>query len=288
MQREYLERLNETRKNGLDGLITKRLLDARAKKDGITSDELVKREVTNKIPDPSDKDVQSVYDRAKASGRPLPPIEQVKGDIVKYLKSQKQEEAMHAFVARLKADAKVETMLPAYETPPVEVAAVGPSKGPADARVTIVEFSDFQCPYCGRAEPTVDRVLSEYKGKVKLVYREFPLPFHDKAEKASEAALCAEDQGKYWDMHEKLFKNQQALDVPQLKTYASQVGLDVAKFSKCLDSGEKASAVEENKHAGEDVGVTGTPAFFINGHMLSGAQPFDKFKEIIEAELARK
>src|SRR5581483_8748263 len=117
-------------------------------------------------------------------------------------------------------------------------------------------------------------------------YRDYPLPFHNMAEKASEAAQCAADQGKYWEMHEKLFANQTALAVPQLKEHAKGLGLDAPKFEHCLDSGEKAKIVEASKKAGDEAGVNGTPAFYINGRPLSGAQPFEKFKEIIDYELA--
>ena len=148
-----------------------------------------------------------------------------------------------------------------------------------------MEFSDFECPFCVRAEEAVKQVMAAYPGKVRLVYRDYPLPFHARAQKASEAALCAGDQGKYWEMHEKLFANQKALEVGQLKQHAKDLGLTTDKFDKCLDSGEKAKIVDASKKAGEEAGVNGTPAFFINGRPLSGAQPFEKFKEIIDHEL---
>jgi protein-disulfide isomerase len=172
--------------------------------------------------------------------------------------------------------------------PKMEVAADGPSKGPSSAPVTIVEFSDFECPYCSRAEETVSQVLKQYGDKVRLVYRDFPLPFHPNAQKAAEAAQCAGDQGKYWEMHEKLFANQKDLKPEALKGYAKELNLDPAKFEKCLDGGAKAAVVDANRKAGEKVGVTGTPAFFINGYQLTGAQPFEEFKTIIDAELASK
>jgi protein-disulfide isomerase len=190
-----------------------------------------------------------------------------------------------AFIDRLKKELNVKVALKA---PRHEVAAEGPSKGPATAPITIVEFSDFECPFCVKAEDTVKKVLDAYPGKIRLVYRDFPLPFHPSAQKAAEAAQCAGDQGKYWDMHEKLFANQKALEPAALKGYAKDLKLDQAKFDKCLDSGEKAKVVETNKKAGEKLGVTGTPAFFINGIQLTGAQPFEEFKSVIDQELASK
>jgi protein-disulfide isomerase len=152
--------------------------------------------------------------------------------------------------------------------------------------VTIVEFSDFECPFCVRAEPTVKQILDTYGDKVRLVFKDFPLPIHPNAPKAAEAAHCAGAQNKYWEMHEKLFAAGGKLAVADLKAHAREVGIDGAKFDQCLDSGEKASVVEANRKAGEEVGVTGTPAFFVNGRPLSGAQPFDEFKKLIDKELA--
>jgi protein-disulfide isomerase len=168
------------------------------------------------------------------------------------------------------------------------VTATGPSKGPENAPITIVEFSDFQCPYCARAEPTVKDLmeLEKYKGKIRLVYRDYPLEFHKLAPKASEAAHCAGDQGKYWEMHGRLFAATPKLEVTDLKAYARELALDAGRFDKCLDSGEKAKVVADHFKAGADAGVRGTPAFFINGRLISGAQPLEAFKTIIDAELA--
>ncbi len=286
IEAELAEKLYLARKGALDELIDKRLLDAAAKAAGTTPEKLIETEVTSKISDPPDAEVQTVYDRTKASGRPLPEFAQVKPDIVKFLKEQKVGQARQTYFEKLRTAAKVEMLLPPLLPPKVEVAAVGPSKGPDSARITIVEFSDFECPFCSRVEETVKKVMDTYKGQIRLVYREFPLPFHAQAPKASEAALCAGDQGKYWEMHERLFANQQGLAVPALKEHAKGLGVDMGKFEKCLDGGDKAKVVDESKKAGEALGVTGTPAFFINGRLLSGAQPFEKFKELIDYELS--
>jgi protein-disulfide isomerase len=281
LEADHAEKVYQLKSEALDDLVEKRLIEAKAKREGLTSEKLIEREVKPK--DPSDAEIQQVYDRAKASGRQVPPFEQVKGEIAKMLKDRSSGDVRKTFVDKLKSDAKVEILLPPLR---VQVAAEGPAKGDAKAPITIVEFSDFECPFCSRAEDSVKKVLAEYKGKVRLVYRDYPLPFHSKAQKASEAALCAGDQGKYWEMHEKLFSNQQALEVTQLKEHAKGLGLDGGKFDKCLDSGEKAPVIEASKKAGEEAGVNGTPAFFINGRVLSGAQPFEEFKKIIDSELA--
>ena len=127
--------------------------------------------------------------------------------------------------------------------------------------------------------------MEQYAGKVKLVFRHFPLDFHDKAPKAAEASLCAADQKKFWEFHDVLFKNQDKLSIEDLKATATTLGLDATKFNECLDSGKMKKVVEDDTAAGKKVGVTGTPAFFINGTMLSGAQPIEAFKEVIDAEL---
>ena len=160
--------------------------------------------------------------------------------------------------------------------------------GNRHALVTLVEFSDFQCPYCGREYPVVERVMKEYEGKVRLVFRHYPLEMHPFAQKAAEAAACAQDQGKFWELHDKMFTNQSKLAVDDLKGYAKAVGMDASKFDKCLDSGEKKALVDDDMKAGSAAGVSGTPAFFINGVFVNGAQPYDQMKQTIDRELSRK
>ncbi len=288
MDTEYKERVYELRKAALDSLVVRRLLEAKAKAAGKSPEDLVRAEVAGKVGEPSDAEIRALYERAKAAGQANEPLDKMKPAIANYIRQQKAQEAMRSYYERLRAEAKVEVLLPVWQPPRVEVAAEGPSKGPAKAPVTIVEFSDFQCPYCSRAEGVVTQVLDAYKDKVRLVYRDYPLPFHENAVKAAEAAHCAGDQGKYWEMHGKLFANQQALDPKALKGHARDLKLDGDKFDKCLDSGEKAKLVETNKKAGEEAGVNGTPAFFVNGRMIAGAQPFESFKAAIDAELAPK
>ena len=188
------------------------------------------------------------------------------------------------------AGVRHDTLLEAPAGGPVYRSADGgaPSKGPANAPVTIIEFSDYECPFCKRAEPTVEQVVAAYPDKVRLVYRHYPLPFHKSARPAAEAAACANAQGKFWEYHAKLFQNQNQLGADKLAAYADEVGLDKAKFSDCLAKKPYTAAIDKDLADGQKVGVNGTPAFFINGRMLSGAQPFDKFKEIIDDELASK
>ena len=162
-----------------------------------------------------------------------------------------------------------------------------PIKGAKDALVTIVQFSDFQCPFCSRVEPTIDKVMEEYKGKVRVAWRNKPLPFHDKAKPAAIAAAAANQQGKFWQMHDIMFKNQQNLDAASLEKYAKEIGLDMTKFKAALQDKKLADAVEAEIAMGDKLGARGTPAFFINGSFLSGAQPYENFKSRIDEQLKK-
>jgi protein-disulfide isomerase len=189
---------------------------------------------------------------------------------------------------KAKSGAGVKVMLdpPRYTVP---VTAEDPMRGNPNAPITIVEFSDYQCPFCARVNPTLDRVRQTYGDRVKIVFKDYPLPNHPLAPKASEAARCAgELNNKYWEMHDAMFANQRALDVPALKQTARAIGLDGATFDQCLDSGKWAAAVRAGNQLGEKMGVNSTPTLYINGRALIGAVPFEQFKSIIDEELARR
>jgi protein-disulfide isomerase len=163
----------------------------------------------------------------------------------------------------------------------------GPARGPETAPVTIVEFSDFQCPFCSRVVPTIKKIHETYGDKVRIVFRDLPLPqLHPNAIKAAEAAQCANEQGKFWDMHDKLFANQGALGVPELKKYAAELGLKSDVFDQCLDSGKAEANWKKDSEDAQKYGLTGTPGFFVNGRMIGGAQPYETFAQMIDEELA--
>ncbi len=160
--------------------------------------------------------------------------------------------------------------------------------GDENAPVTIVEFSEFECPFCAKFyDGAYQQIKEKYveTGKVKIIFRDFPLSFHANAQKAAEATECAEEQGKFWEMHDTLFENQASIAVDDLKKYAVDLGLDAEAFNACLDSGKYAEEIEKDMNDGAALGVSGTPGFFINGIKLSGAQPFENFEAIIESEL---
>jgi predicted DsbA family dithiol-disulfide isomerase len=271
----------EALKEGLDEMIADELFAQEAKAKGVSVDQLQKQEIEAKVAEPTDAEIQQVFDANKAQlgGQTL---DQVKPRIVEFLKEQKGEARKAAYVSELKAKYKTTVALKA---PVIEVATAGrPEKGPKDAPVLIIAFSDYECPYCRRAEDTVEQVLKAYDGKVRYVFRDYPLPFHKNAKPAAVAAGCAREQGKFWEYNQKLFKADLSPD--GLKKTAAEVGLDSGKFDACLAKNDT-KTIDQDIADGGAVGVNGTPAFFINGHSLSGAQPFDAFKKVIDAELPK-
>ncbi|HEV2855339.1 MAG TPA: thioredoxin domain-containing protein [Thermoanaerobaculia bacterium] len=279
MEREYQQNLHQLLENGLEQVVQERLVEAEAAARGVTKDALLAEIKAGAV---TDADVDAFYEQNKAQ---IPrPKEQVAAQIKAYLEQQNQQKARQDFYSKLQDKYKVE-----YKMEPirVEVAATGPSRGPANAPVTIVEFSDFQCPFCSRLTPTIKQVEEKYGDKVRVVFRQYPLPFHQNAQKAAEASLCAADQGKFWEMHDAMFANQQALEVDKLKAKAAELGLNAEQFNQCLDSGKHAATIQADMKDGSAVGVNGTPALFINGRFLSGAQPLEAITPIIDDELRR-
>lgn len=274
----------ELRQQTAEQLAVEALAKVEGAKEGKSDEEWIKAQLEKRIAPPPEADIQKVWDENKDKMPPGSTLESMRPQIISFLQKDQQREAAMAVFDDLKSKGHYQLLL---EEPRVQVAATGPAKGPGDAKVTIVEFSDFQCPYCSRAESSVDEVMEKYAGKVKLVFRHFPLSFHANAPKAAEAAMCAEQQGKFWEMHKVLFANQQALGVDDLKKHAASIGLDQAKFDQCLDSGAMKAKVDADTAAGGEAGVSGTPAFFINGKLISGAQPFSAFQKVIDAELAK-
>ncbi len=276
----------EMRKQALDEMIDTQLMEAEATKRGVTLEELEKAEVADKVTEPTDEEAKEYFDKNPPRGQV--DFERIKPRVKAYMKRQQEQELRTAFIATLREAASVEVFMEPLRFD-VDHGEGNPTYGDVEnAPVVIVEFSEFQCPYCSRVNPTLDQVKEEYGDKVAFVFRDFPLPMHKEAGKAAEASHCAQEQGKFWEMHDVLFDNQRALQVDKLKGYATELGLDQAKFDECLDSGRYAANVDADKAAGEKVGVSGTPAFFINGQFLNGARPFESFKEVIDAELKAK
>ena len=267
---------------GLERAISEKLLEAEAAAQGMEKEALIAAEVESKVPAVTDIEVDAFYEARK--GQINQPKEAIAGQIRDYLLSQRRQERYNQFISSLEEKYEVRKYL---EPMRVEVAAEGPSVGPDDAAVTIVEFSDFECPFCSRVNPTLARVKEEYAGKVRLVFRQFPLSIHANAWKAAEASLCAHDQGRFWDLHDAMFADQKGLSVAGLKAKAEQLELDTEQFNECLDSGTRSDAVRADFEAGQAAGVSGTPAMFINGRFLNGAVPFETLADLIDEELER-
>jgi len=278
--------LYEARRAALDDIVALKLMDDAAKAQGIERSALVEKEITSKAQPVTEQDIAAWYqaNQGRVQGASL---EQVKQPIRAFLTQERMQTIREEYVDALKGKTAVHGML----DPPrqkVTNPPTSPVRGPADAPVEIVEFSDFQCPFCQRVGPAVTQVLNTYGNRVRLVYREYPLPNHPNARPAAEAGMCANEQGKFWPYHDRLFANQQRLGVNDLKQHAVDLGLDAARFNACMDSHKNVPLIEADISAGNESGVNGTPAFFINGRMLSGAQPFEAFKRIIDDELALK
>jgi len=280
-QQEY-----DVRAEMLTQMIQGELITLEAKAQKVTEVQLVDTEIRAKAAKPTPDDVQKYYDQMKSrmGGKSF---DDVKGDIEKMLTEQKVAERKNVYLNELTAKYEVKMLLdPPRST--ITLRPGAPAMGPADAPVTIVEWSDYQCPFCKRAHPTVEQVLNEYKDKVRFVYLDYPLPFHQQAMPASKAVHCAEDQGKFWEYHTNLFVAPGDLSKTDLAKRAADLGLDNAAFEACMTSNKHETLIKTNYDDGAALGVTGTPAFFINGRMLVGAQPIDQFRAIINDELSRK
>jgi protein-disulfide isomerase len=276
-------REHQLRSQALDALVTQALLEKEAEARGVTPEALHKAEVEDKAL-VTDADAKSYYGANKARFGATPEADALR-QIKAGLAQQRQTERRAAFSRDLRKKYEVKVLLDPYRVP-VEVGRA-PVRGNPKAPVTVVEFSDFQCSYCVRARPTVDRVRETYGDKVRWVFRHFPLDFHAQAEKAGEAAACAGEQGRFWEMHDLLWANSAKLQVADLKAHAATLGLDAPGFGECLDSGRHAGLVRADLEAGQGYGVSGTPAFFVNGRPLVGAQPFEAFAQVIDDELQR-
>jgi protein-disulfide isomerase len=283
---EVEEQRYQARRQVIDQLMFKELVTAKAKEKGVSEEQWMQGEIDAKVKPPSDQEIAEFFEKNKEGMPPGTTIDMVKPRIIDYMTRDQKGTLVRALFDDLKKQAGAEVLLAAPKKPKKEVEAKGPARGPEGAKVTIVEFSDFQCPFCSKAHDTVEEVMTAYPGKVRLVFRHFPLDFHAQAPKAAEASLCANEQGKFWEYHDVLFKNQSKLQIEDLKAHATSMGLDGPKFNECLDSGRMGATVKADMEAGQKAGVNGTPAFFINGNVLSGAQPLEAFKQVIDAELA--
>jgi protein-disulfide isomerase len=276
LQAQYKYYLAE--RQALDQLVDKELLEIQAAKEGVTVDELLKRHVTIEVKEPTEDQLKFYYEGLNTEE----PYEAVRTNILDTVKQLREKKGRTAYVNTLRSDLGVVIEL---NQPSAKVDVTNAERiGSPSAPVQIVEFADYQCPYCQKVHPALAKLQEQLGDKVSVVFKDFPLPMHSNAEKASEAARCAGAQGKFWQFHDALFDNKK-FGLLELKAEAHSLNLDQARFDKCLDSGEEADAVHKDLAEGQKLGITGTPSFFVNGHFLSGAISYAKLQETVQQEL---
>jgi protein-disulfide isomerase len=282
------EQLYELKRRELEALIADRLFAQEAARRSISVSALLDAEVTSKVTLVTEQEIDLFYQANKA---------RVRGDeasgrqqIRTHLQQQKLFARRDEFVSALRSKSKIVMRLPSPSVVRVAVGTQGaPVRGPAEAPVTLVEFSDFHCPFCKQSQATLKRLLERYPAKLRLVYRDLPLDqLHPQARRAAEAARCATDQGKFWEYHDILFAEPPQANGESLRRYAERAGLDTVVFERCLASGSHREAVQRDVEEGTRLGITGTPAFFVNGRPLLGAQPLEAFTRLIDEELAQR
>ena len=280
---EYAQHLFEIRRGALDALIDEKLLAAEAKKRGLPNAAALETQIARSAPAPDDAMARQLYEQNKdrVGGRTY---EELRPQIMESMANEAASSARATLIASLKTQHKVQDMLEPIRFP---VEAKGPTRGPANAAITVVIFADFQCPYCSRGAETLEAVRRKHPNDIKVVYRDYPLPFHEMAKPSAVAGRCAGQQGKFWEMHDRLFAEQANLGAPLYSRLASELKLDIPKFTKCMNDPSVLAAIDVDQAAGETAGVDGTPAFYINGVRLSGAQPEEAFEAIIGPELAK-
>jgi protein-disulfide isomerase len=286
-QAETIQKLYDGRRAALEAIVADALVAEAAKARGLSSEAYVQAEISKRVKPVSDADVASFYSSniGQMQGQPLSAMAPA---ITRYLTEQLENEARLAVINELRTAGPTVRML--MEAPRFEVALsdTDPSIGSAKAPVTLIEFSDFQCPFCLRVSPTLKKIRQTYGDKVRIVWKDFPLTqIHPEAFKAGEAGHCAAEQGKFWEYHDQLFGNQQALLPDDLKKHAVASGMDAERFNACLDTSKHAERVRDGVAQGTRLGVNSTPTVFINGRRVSGAQPYDVFASIIDEELSR-
>ncbi|MGA7381774.1 MAG: thioredoxin domain-containing protein [Terriglobales bacterium] len=264
----------------LDDLIDKTLIQQKARSQNLTVDQLLDREVKSQVKDPTEDQLKIFYEGLETDQ----PYEAMRGRILDKIRATRTSKARLAYIKTLRAESNVYvTLAPPSTVVDLENANVLGSK---DAPVLLVEFADYECPYCQKVAPAIKKLREELGGKLAVAYKDFPLPMHAHAEKAAEAVRCAGKQGQFWAFHDELFCSKE-LDIDQLKAQARALKLDSAAFDQCLDTGETAAVVQQDREQGLRLGLSGTPSFFVNGHFLSGALDYDALRKIVDQQLAQ-
>ena len=266
-------------RDALDQFIDDQLLEMQAKKEGVTLDELFKRHIAANVPEPTEDQLRFYYEGVQTDES----YEAARSNIIETVRQLRTKKAKEAYLTQLRGEYGVVIEL-SQPSAHVEVGNA-PRIGAADAPVQIIEFADYECPFCQKVNDDITRLRTQFGNRVSLVYKDFPLPMHPFAEKAAEAAHCAGAQGKFWEYHDILLQTKR-LQLSDLKQQAIALKLDTARFDQCLNGGEQAQTVKTDGMEGKRLGLQGTPSFFINGHFLSGAVGYTKLREAVMQELA--
>jgi protein-disulfide isomerase len=271
----------EIKNMALDRLIQQKILDAEAARQKLTVPALIQQAIEHKVAAPSDAELDAFY--AKEKDRLGRPLNEIKTELREAMLKDRMRQAFQEYMAGLKQQNNVTILMVA----PRIAVSLDPARvrGNPKAPITIIEFSDFQCGFCQRVTPTLRQLLAKYDGQISLAYRDFPLrEIHPQAQLAAEASRCAGDQGKFWEYHDALFASPSKLDKASLAERARALQLDGERFDACLNSGKFKTAIDSDMEDAEKAGVSATPAFFINGILVDGAQPIAAFEKIIDAE----
>jgi protein-disulfide isomerase len=277
LQARYQYYMNQ--RKALDQLIDDKLLEMDAQSRHLTRDELLNKVVYKDLKDPTEDQLQVYYEGMESTES----YEAVRDRVLEHIRELRRDKARAAYVKQLRSNAQVQVLL---EPPLVNVNVKDAfAQGAKNPPVTVVEFADYECPYCQKVTPELQKLEKEYAGHLAVIYKDFPLPMHHAAEKAAEAARCAGEQGKFWEYHDVLFYSKQ-LQVSELKAHARVLKLDGDRFDKCLDEGAETANVKKDQEEAHQLGLTGTPSFFVNGHFFSGAADYNVLKEMVEMQLA--
>ncbi len=271
--------------NKVKSTILEKLISGDKRSKGLSNDQFLEKHIATSAK-VSDTDINAFIKEKKIPAEHI--NDKIKERIKNFLANDKKKEAIESWMNSKLNGKTIDVFFEKPMRPRFNVAAgTSPFMGGKDAKVTIVEFSDFQCPFCSKALPILKDLKKKYGNKIKVVFKQYPLPFHKQARGAAMAALCAHEQGgdNFWKMHDYMFANQSSLAVDSLKKAAGQLMLDMKKFGTCMDTNKYEKQIASEEQEGKDLGVKSTPTFFVNGVLVSGAQPVNVFSEIIDAEL---
>lgn len=276
LQARYQYYMNQ--RKVLDQLIDDKLIEIAAKNLHLSADQLLNTVVYKDLKDPTEDQLQVYYEGMESTES----YEATHDRVLEHIRGLRREKARTAYVKQLRSRATVQVLL----APPLADVDLKDAyvHGAKDAPVTLVEFADYECPYCQKITPELQKLEKEYGERLAVVYKDFPLPMHHTSQKAAEAARCAGEQGKFWEYHDVLFYSKQ-LGVADLKAHARVLKLDGDRFDKCLDNGAETASVKTSLEEAQKLGLTGTPSFFVNGHFFSGAADYTVLKEMVDLQL---